>query len=288
LITRVIAIVPAYIVILYYGEGKTGALLVLSQVVLSLQLGFAVVPLIHFVSDKEKMGKFVIKTFVKIAAWLIAGVIVALNVKLVLDEVSGWLATSSNPIVLWLTVVPIIIGAGGLLLYITLKPLFVKRKPKSIRAPHGTVQELDISTQPVYERIAISIDFSASDGQAINSAINQGGTQAEYLLIHITESVGAIVMGSEIDDFETGSDKANLKLYAEQLRSKGYKVQTKVGYGNPKKKIPELTKEFNADLLVMGVHGHKLLKDLIFGTTVGAVRHRVDIPLFIVRAGKKS
>ena len=89
LITRIIAIIPAYIVILLYGEGKTGELLVFSQVVLSLQLGFAIIPLIHFTSDKEKMGVFVIKTWMKIAAWAIALIIVSLNVKLVMHEVSG-------------------------------------------------------------------------------------------------------------------------------------------------------------------------------------------------------
>jgi manganese transport protein len=65
LITRLIAIIPAYIVILLYGEGRTGELLVFSQVVLSLQLGFAIIPLIHFTSDKEKMGVFAIKPWVK-------------------------------------------------------------------------------------------------------------------------------------------------------------------------------------------------------------------------------
>jgi len=71
LITRLIAIIPAYLVILLYGEGETGTLLVFSQVVLSLQLGFAIIPLIHFNSDKKTMGVFVIKTWVKIAAWII-------------------------------------------------------------------------------------------------------------------------------------------------------------------------------------------------------------------------
>ena len=56
-----------------------------------------------------------------------------------------------------------------------------------------------------------------------------------------------------------------------------------MGYGNPKKIIPVLVKEFNSDLLVMGAHGHKLIKDLIFGTTVDTVRHRVNIPVLIVR-----
>jgi manganese transport protein len=57
----------------------------------------------------------------------------------------------------------------------------------------------------------------------------------------------------------------------------------KVGFGNPKRIIPELVNNFQADLLVMGAHGHNWVKDLIFGTTVDTVRHRVSIPVFIVR-----
>jgi manganese transport protein len=83
LMTRLIAIVPAVLVILVYGEEKVDDLLVFSQVILSLQLGFAVIPLIHFVSDKNTMGIYAIKTYTKIGAWLIAFILVFLNVKLV-------------------------------------------------------------------------------------------------------------------------------------------------------------------------------------------------------------
>ena len=90
LITRLIAIVPAVIVIGLYGEDKTTALLVLSQVVLSLQLSFAVIPLILFTSDRRKMGEFVNPPWVNILAWLTAGIIVILNVKYLFDQVVEW------------------------------------------------------------------------------------------------------------------------------------------------------------------------------------------------------
>src|SRR6201999_3540838 len=108
LITRLIAVIPAYIVILVYGEGETGALLVLSQVVLSLQLGFAIIPLIHFTSDKKTMGVFVISTWVKVAAWIIALIIVSLNVKLVIQEIDGWLANAGEYAwIIWVTAIPV-------------------------------------------------------------------------------------------------------------------------------------------------------------------------------------
>ncbi len=68
-----IAIIPALIVILIYGESKVDTLLIMSQVVLSLQLGFAIIPLIYFVSDKKTMGKFAIKPLAKITAWAPTG-----------------------------------------------------------------------------------------------------------------------------------------------------------------------------------------------------------------------
>jgi len=80
LITRVIAIIPAIVVVAVYGERGTGSLIILSQVILSLQLPFAVVPLMAFTSDREKMGPFANPAWVKGLGWAVAGVIVALNV----------------------------------------------------------------------------------------------------------------------------------------------------------------------------------------------------------------
>lgn len=82
LVTRLIAIIPAVVVTLLYGEKGTGELLILSQVILSLQLSFAVIPLVMFTSDKHKMGPFVNKTWVKWLAWFITSIIVILNVYL--------------------------------------------------------------------------------------------------------------------------------------------------------------------------------------------------------------
>src|SRR5947199_6221500 len=85
LITRLIAIVPALLVIGFFGESKTTELLVASQVVLSMQLGFAVWPLMRFTSEKAKMGEFANGLWIKILGWTTAGIIIVLNVKLLLD-----------------------------------------------------------------------------------------------------------------------------------------------------------------------------------------------------------
>ena len=91
IITRSVAIVPAVIVAILYGERGVGNLLILSQVVLSLQLSFAVIPLVIFTSDKRKMGVFVNSTFLKVIAWIIAIIIGGLNLYLLFQTVSGWI-----------------------------------------------------------------------------------------------------------------------------------------------------------------------------------------------------
>ena len=88
LITRGLAIVPAMIVIGFFGEGATGELLIASQVILSLQLPFAIVPLIAFTRDRKKMGVFANGRFITTLAWVTAGVVIVLNVKLLVDVAS--------------------------------------------------------------------------------------------------------------------------------------------------------------------------------------------------------
>lgn len=92
LITRAIAIVPAAIVAVLYGESGTAKLLILSQVILSLQLSFAVFPLVRFTSDREKMGEFVNSIALRIAAYVVAGIIASLNLLLLFQTIRGWIA----------------------------------------------------------------------------------------------------------------------------------------------------------------------------------------------------
>lgn len=93
LITRLIAIVPAVVCTALYGESGVARLLVFSQVILSLQLGFAVIPLIVFTSDPRKMGRFVSPPWLRVLAWITAGIIVLLNVKYLMDfsGATAWL-----------------------------------------------------------------------------------------------------------------------------------------------------------------------------------------------------
>ena len=91
LITRLVAIVPAVITVALSGASGTARLLIFSQVILSLQLSFAVFPLVQFTGDRAKMGVFVNPRWVKILAWLVAGIIAALNAYLLVQTVVGWI-----------------------------------------------------------------------------------------------------------------------------------------------------------------------------------------------------
>lgn len=235
IITRLIAIVPAVIVISIFGESVTGKMLILSQVILSLQLGFAIIPLIHFVSDKKKMKGFHISTITQIASWIVAIIIVSLNAKLVFNEIQGWLETSENPIILWFTVIPIAFGFLILLLYIIFKPFVTEAKEViGNQLPHNMI--VKVSPERNYEKknIAISVDFSAADEKALNHAFDIGGKRTTYTLIHVVETVGAMIYGSKTSDLETTIDEKLLLDYKKLLEEKGFKIEVKLGFGKPK------------------------------------------------------
>jgi manganese transport protein len=289
LLTRILAIVPAVFTIIYFGEQGLGDLIILSQVVLSLQLGFAVIPLIHFTSDRKKMGKFAIGLKIKIMAWICAMIIVALNAKLVYEEIVGWINTSPNT-ALWMyvLVLPCVMGIFFLLLYIFLRPLLFKHKDAAVYVPHGIASAINDVNAIHYNHIGVSIDFSKNDTDSIRHAIMQGGKKAKYTLIHVVETAGAYYNGGDVMDHETQSDVDNLEQYVIDLKKLGYKADGQIGFGTAATAIAAIVKKEDIDFIVMGSHGHKALKDLIFGTTVNKVRHKVNIPVLVVKPTPKQ
>lgn len=281
LITRLLAIIPAFFTILYFGDDALSGLLILSQVVLSLQLGFAVIPLIHFTSDKKEMKGFAIKLWVKILAWISALVIVILNIKLVIEEISSW-AKATEGWYIYFLVIPVAILIGLLLLYIFIYPLFARNKIRS-NVPHGDALAIEKVEKINYTSIGITVDFSKNDPATIRHAMIQGGKEASYHLIHIVETAAARYHGKAAMDHETLSDAENLDKYCRNLAALGYKAIPHIGFGRAATAIAEITKTNHMVLLVMGAHGHKGLKDVIFGTTVEAVRHKITIPVLVVR-----
>ncbi len=283
LITRLLAIAPAIFTILYFGNEALGSLLVLSQVVLSLQLGFAVIPLIHFNSDKKLMKEFAIKTWVKILAWTSAAIIVYLNIHLVIDEISGWISSAgNNKIVLYITVIPLAIASLLLLIYIFVYPFFTSKRKKMAQLPHGRAIDITLGDLVEYKNIGIALDFSGNDQKIIQSALKQGGKSATYTFIHVVESAAARYLGKNTMDYETQLDRESLHKYQQILNEMGYSANLQIGFGRAANEIAKIVSTMDIDFLVMGVHGHKGFKDLIFGTTVDSVRHKIKIPILVV------
>jgi len=281
LLTRLLAIVPAIVVIYQFGESRVDSLLILSQVILSMQLGFAIIPLIHFVSDEKTMGEYAINNPTRIAAWIIASILIYLNVKMVVNEVTGYFAEPGN--ISWKIL--IVLGAvvfGGLLIYILLFP-FLKHKaivPSFVvHKQAGKLEALDV---PAYNRIAVALDFSKSDEKLLRYALGQGNPSSHFVLIHIVESPSAKMLGKETDDYETQADDERLQTYVKQLKEKGFDASSRLGFHRRTREIVRLVKEESADMLVIGAHGHTGVKDWFFGETIDSVRHVLKIPVLIV------
>ncbi|MFM9910054.1 MAG: Nramp family divalent metal transporter [Chitinophagaceae bacterium] len=281
LLTRLVAIIPAIIVIYIFGDEKVDTLLIFSQVLLSVQLGFAVIPLIHFVSDKKTMGTFVIKPYVKVLAWMIAIVLVYLNLNLIANEVIQFFQAPGN--LFWKIIISAAVaGFLALLIYITFFPLFNRKKqalPIEIHPARKAIAPLDLSP---YKKIAIALDFSMNDQKLMAHAINQGKEDTQYLFIHIVESASARFLGKDSDDYETRADDERLQQYILQFREIGRSAIGKLGFRDRAKEIARLVKEENADLLIIGAHGHSGIRDWLYGETIESVRHELKIPVLIV------
>jgi manganese transport protein len=289
LLTRLVAIIPAVLVIGIMGEGRVDALLIFSQVILSLQLGYAVIPLIHFVSDKTTMGEFAIGWKVKTLAWLVAIILVFLNGHLVFDFLITFFNQTGFVFLKCLIILAVLFFIA-LLSYITIYPLLNARHKKKVTDLHGEAIVLDWSNTEPVKRIAIAVDFSSSDQKLIKTAIAHAMHQipkddvnkSEFIFIHVVESVTANYLLDASDDEESRKDQERLDGYTAALKEKGYNAISAIGYQNRVKEIVRIVKEKDAQLLVMGAHKHKGWKDYFFGETIEAVRHNVSIPVLIV------
>ncbi len=281
LITRLLAIVPAVIIILISGEDKVDNLLVFSQVILSLQLGFAIIPLIHFVSDKSTMGVFAIRWHVKAIAWLIASILIYLNTRMVADQIGQ--AFENHIHIGWIILIVVAITFFIILfILMTVLPLRKKRHQVQSARMHSDAATLQHFNIPVLKTIAVSLDFSKNDEKLIAHALAQGNPSTKYILVHIVESAQTYLLGESSDDFETRNDKQHIQSYVDQLSGKGIIAEGILGYKNRVDEIVRIVKESNADMLVMGSHQHTGMMDYLYGETVDKVRHKLSIPVLIV------
>jgi manganese transport protein len=284
LLTRTLAILPAVLVIWLMGESMVDNMLVFSQVLLSMQLAFAIIPLLHFVSDKKRMGKFAIGPVTKTAGWLIAAIIVVLNLKLVYKTAQDWIAGTDSII----GQAAIYLGEIGLvvLLIITIvHPYILRRREAANINVHKdvSIDKLHTIVSEPFAKIAIALDYSDKDAKAIQYAVQLGDHNTKYTLIHIVESAQARMMEDQAQDYETIKDKEHLNDYVQFFTNKEYTAEGIIGFNHRSKEIARIVKDSNCDLLIMGSHGHKTIGDWVFGETINSVRHLIDIPVFIAK-----
>jgi manganese transport protein len=291
MISRGLAIVPAVIFISLRGENAIDDLLVLSQVVLSLQLAYAVIPLITFTSDRKKMGDFVNPPWVIALACLTAVVIVGLNVKLVVDVIGGGLATA-GPGAWWLRllVIPVACALGLLLLYCVAEPFLGRwrpgRVPSATAAPVAAAPALPraVSESVPYKRVALALELGPADRAVIEHVRTMAlPADAEVLLLHVAESAASRYLGAESSDQESREDQEELERLADDLRARGLEAKVLLGHGEVKSELARMVNASEVDLLITGAHGHRWLGDLLHGATVSALRHMVRCPVLSVR-----
>jgi manganese transport protein len=282
LITRLVAIVPAAVTIYLSGEQGIYQLLILSQVVLSMQLPFAVIPLIHFTSDRQRMGGFANIAWVKVLAWLAAAIIVSLNIWLVITSILEWLdAAGEYRWILLVTVVPLCLGLALLLFWVVIQPWLAARGRASVVVP-ALPEALPV---PRYRRILVTLDHTNLDKQAIAHAAAIAKThEATVHLFHVEEGVTSQVYGQLSETGEVEAGRRYLEETAEQLEHAGIRVVREICHSaNPTREIIRYAREVQPDLIIMGGHGHGRVKDLILGNTIEPVRHELNVPVLIVR-----
>ena len=285
LITRSIAIVPAVIVILITGEGGTYRLLIASQVILSLQLPFAVIPLIQVTGDRRRMGEFANPRWVAVLAWIVSGIIIILNGRLVFGLLAGWLSLPPPASTLaWFTAVPVAAGCLFLLAWITIRPLVPIRPVERVPAPLEASEVLRGVTAPPVRRAGLALDRSLNDRAVLSYGLGLArDPETELVLVHVVGGIGAQVYGRDVGDRETREARSYLDSLCADLGARGIRVHSILGFGVPSTALIEIARENRLDLLVLGGHGHRLLADMMKGETISSVRHAVTIPVVTIR-----
>jgi manganese transport protein len=139
----------------------------------------------------------------------------------------------------------------------------------------------------MYRKILVALENDKADASLLPHVTELAKiVGAELLLVHVADGWAARNFDQLklAESEEIKADRAFLEKTAEQLREKGLRVQTQLTMGNPPQEIVKAAVAQACDLIAMTSHGHKLIGDLIYGSTIDKVRHNTTIPLLVVRA----
>ena len=144
---------------------------------------------------------------------------------------------------------------------------------------------VEVAAQPGYKRILVALDHTALDHQSIaHAAAMARGQGARVYLVHVEEGATSRMYGEMASDAEVRAGESYLEEIRQSLEREGVEAEGIIAYSsNPGEEIVRVAREVQADLLVMGAHGHRRVKDFILGDTIEPVRHALDTPILIVR-----
>jgi manganese transport protein len=277
MITRSVAIIPAVITVYSSGDQGTYRLLILSQVILSMQLPFAIIPLIRFTSDRGRMGEFTNRAWVNVLAWSSAVLIIALNFRLAAGFITPWVL--SAPWRAWF-VIPALAGVTVLLGWVT----FARPRPQPVAQAHpGAAVATDLPPLK-YRSILVALDHSNRDRAAIAHAAATARLHGAAIhLLHVEEGATSQLFGPLASTSEVSAGQAYFDDIVDSLKRGGLDADLQIVHGrSPRAEIIRAARALQPDLVVMGAHGHTGLKDLIFGTTIDGVRHAVSAAVLVV------
>jgi manganese transport protein len=240
------------------------------------------------------MGSFTTPRWAQGLAWLSAGIIAALSGKLVLNTVAKWVSHAARsggslgPIpTYWLVAIGlygVVALAVALLAWVTIKPWFWPA-PAWLPAPTVRLDWVEALRFRPLTTIGVALEHGAADAEILNRALSLARPGETCLvLLHVVDTPMTGVYGDETADRETGADERYLAEVVRVLAQNGYKARAVLLHGPNRaaQLIGRLRKE-PVDLLVVGSHGHGLVRDLLFGQTVDAVRHGLDVPMLVAR-----
>jgi manganese transport protein len=224
---------------------------------------------------------------VKAAAWTCAAFILVLDVWMTIDQVMEWIHAAPAVYRLPIAVTAGLAGVGFAMLLgaVTFWPWIGGTYKKSARVALEREAGATLTLRtPTYSRVLVPLDHSAADEEAVSNACALARMYgASIILLHVEEGVTSQMFGSLSSTAEITEGQDYLAQIVASLNAQKVPVSVVVRHGkSPAHEIAEAVKELQPDLLVMASHGHSGIKDLIFGTTINEVRHKVKVPMMIV------
>jgi manganese transport protein len=221
--------------------------------------------------------------WVKVLAWATSIAIIVLNGKLVYDEIMDWIAGGA-PLPVSILTIGFAAAISFFLVYIILLPLIRGEKSWMEEKPAGASAVIAGIETHRSRHIAAALGRDDSDTPIVSRALSLAKEAGALLtLIHVTDSAPAQFYSSDAYDEHTRDDEQYLLEIAAEVRAAGVAVEIALPQGDPSRELISFAESHGVDMLVMGSHGHRLIGDMLWGQTVDPVRHRVEIPVLVVR-----